>query len=120
MTDFATTIAKSRELDRVLRIPLKEERMPEIGGSGKMLGTLDGIFEGVRKAVEEAQLGVAGAASELMTEVRGLKAVETALRAETKSVLDFKTKLLGNALAGENEDQTAPNVTKLPSAATGT
>jgi hypothetical protein len=100
---FDETIAKSVELDRHLAKSV-ENPMADLGAT-KLMGELGGLFEDVRKTLEEAKLGIAGAASELMSEVKDLKVVETALRAETKSVRDFKTKLLGNAIAGENEGQ---------------
>lgn len=98
------TLAKSAALDRLLASPLKDGTMPEIGGGGKMIGEIEGLFDDIRRAVEEAKLGIAGAGAELMTEVRGMKAIETKIRAETKSVTDFKTRLLGNATAGENQE----------------
>lgn len=83
--------------------------MPEIGGSGKMVGELAAMFEGLRtdlkKVVDEAKLDVAAAGAELVEEVRGLKAMAPALRAETKAVRDFKTQILGNATGGENTEE---------------
>lgn len=80
--------------------------MPEIAGSTQLIGDLGGLFDDIRRAVADAKTGIAGAASELMTEVRDLKHVETAIRAETKSVRDFKVKLLGNATGGESQQET--------------
>jgi hypothetical protein len=99
---FEETIAKSEELDRALRRPL-EVSMPEISGGNQLIGDLGTLFADLRKTVEEAKLGIAGAASELVDEVKGLKNIETALRGETQSVRDFKTKVLGNATGGENQ-----------------
>ena len=96
------TIAKSVELDRALSRPL-EVSMPEIGGSGKLIGDLGTLFADLRKTVDDAKIGIAGAASELVEEVKGLKNIETAIRTETKSVRDFKTQVLGNATGGENQ-----------------
>jgi hypothetical protein len=100
---FAATIAKSQKLDRALERALKEVGMAEIGGK-KLVGEIGSIFDDVRKAVEQAKLGISGAASELMTEVRDLKHVETAIRAETASVREFKASVLGNAVGGENQE----------------
>lgn len=75
----------------------------EIGGS-KLVGDLGGIFAQMKKAVAEAQLGVAAAATELVAEVQGLKGVEKAIRAETATVRDFTASVLGNAVGGENID----------------
>jgi hypothetical protein len=100
---FDETIAKSVELDRHLA-QAAEKTMAEIGGSSKLIGDLGGLFGDIRKAVEDAKAGIAGAASELMVEVKDLKHVETAIRTETESVRQFKTKLLGNATGGENLD----------------
>jgi len=75
--------------------------MVEIGGK-KLVGDLSGIFGQVRKAAEEARLGIAGAASELMAEVQNLKQVEKAIRTETASVRTFATSVLGNGVEGEN------------------
>ena len=99
---FEETIAKSVALDRALSRPL-EERMPEISGGNQLIGDLGTLFADLRKTVEEAKLGIAGAASELVEEVKGLKSIETAIRGETKVVRDFKTKALGNATGGENQ-----------------
>lgn len=100
---FEETIAKSVELDRHLAVSV-EKTMAEIGGTTKLAGELGGIFDEVRKAVADAKLGISGAASELMTEVRGLKVVESAIRKETDGVRQFKVQLLGNAAGGENAD----------------
>jgi hypothetical protein len=101
---FDETIDRSRALDRALSRPL-EERMPEISGGHKLIGDLGDLFADLRKTVEEAKLGIVGAASELVEEVKELKHVETAIRGETKSVRDFKTKVLGNATGGENIEE---------------
>lgn len=101
---FDETIAKSAELDAALARSV-EMTMAELGAT-KLMGELGSMFDDVRKTMEQAKLGIAAAASELMTEVKDLKVVETAIRAETASVREFKTKLLGNAIAGENEGTT--------------
>lgn len=77
--------------------------MPEISGGNKLVGDLGALFADLRKTVEEAKIGIAGAASELVEEVKGLKNVETALRGETQSVRQFKAQILGNATGGENQ-----------------
>ena len=97
------TLAKSVELDRALSRPL-EFSMPEISGGNQLIGDLGTLFDDLRKTVADAKIGIAGAASELVEEVKGLKNIETALRTETKSVRDFKTKVLGNGTGGENQD----------------
>jgi head-tail adaptor len=99
--NFNETIAKSVELDRHLAQSV-EKTMAEIGGSTKMLGEIGSLFADVRKAMEDAKLGIAGAASELMVEVKGLEHIQTAIRSETESVRKFKVQLLGNATGGEN------------------
>lgn len=83
--------------------------MPQEIGGKKLVGELGGIFAQIRKATDEARMGVAAAASELMTEVQGLKGVEKAIRAETATVREFTASVLGNAVGGENlEDKTNP------------
>jgi hypothetical protein len=99
---FEETIAKSDELDRHLAESV-EKTMAEIGAT-KLVGEIGGLFEDIRKTLAEAKIGIAAAASELMTEVKDLKVVETAIRGETESVRKFKTNMLGNAVAGENSD----------------
>ena len=112
--NFEETIAKSAELDRHLK-DAAEKTMAEIGGTTKLMGELGGIFAGIRKAMDEAKLGIAGAASELMTEVKDLKVVEVAIRKETDSVRQFKVELLGNAAGGENVDmKKEPDGTEKP------
>lgn len=100
---FADTIAKSQQLDRALTRAVKDGAMPEELGGKRLVGDLTGMFDDIRRAVAEAKQGVAAAGSELMEEVRGIKSIETAIRSETASVREFKTKMLGNAVAGENE-----------------
>lgn len=80
--------------------------MPDQLGGKKLVGELGGILASVRKTVEDARIGIAGAASELMEEVRDLKTVETAIRSETQAVRAFKTEVLGNAIGGENQEPT--------------
>lgn len=104
---FADTIAKSRRLEQVLAEPLKDKTMADIGAK-KMIGEIGGLLEGVRKVVDDAKIGLTGAASELMIEVKGLKAVETLIRTETASVRQMKTDLLGNAVDGENQETDPP------------
>ncbi len=96
-------IAASVALDRLLASPLKDGTMPEDLGGKRLVGELGAMFDDVRKAVAEAKQGIAAAGAELMTEVQGLKTVETAIRSETDSVRAFKVKLLGNATGGENQ-----------------
>lgn len=79
--------------------------MPEAIGGKKLVGELGGLFADIKAAVAEAKTGIAGAAAELMSEVKELKHVETAIREETKSVRDFKAGLLGNAIGGENQGE---------------
>lgn len=83
--------------------------MPEIGGSTQIVGDLTTMFADLRRdlkaAVDAAKLEVAAAGSELVEEVKGLKVMATAIRAETKGVRDFKTSILGNATAGENTEE---------------
>lgn len=85
----------------------------EIGGK-KMVGELGSMFENIKKAVDSAKLGIVGAGAELMTEVKGMNAIEHAIRAETQSVRDFKTQMLGNAIAGENQEETPPTSPPTP------
>lgn len=88
----------------VIALQMRERGLilAEIGGK-KMVGELGSMFENIKKAVESAKLGIVGAGAELMTEVKGMNAIESAIRAETQSVRDFKTQMLGNALGGENQ-----------------
>jgi hypothetical protein len=103
---FAETLAKSQELDRVLAAPLKDGRMPQEIGGKRLAGELGAMFSQIQQVVDKAKLGVAAAASELMEEVRGVEAIEKAVRSETAAVRAFKAQMLGdNALAGENEDK---------------
>lgn len=92
-------MAKSRKLDRLLVTP-----MPDATGGKKMVGEIGGMLASVRKVMEEAKLGIEGAVSELMTEVKDLKHIEVAIRDETKSVREMKTSILGNAVGGENQE----------------
>jgi hypothetical protein len=101
---FDETIAKSEALDRALSRPL-EERMPEISGGKGLVGDLGTLFADLRKTVNEAKLGIAGAAAELVEEVKGLQHIQSAIRSETKSVRDFKTQVLGNATGGEDAEE---------------
>lgn len=78
--------------------------MPEIGGK-KMVGEIGGMLADVRKLIDDAKLGIAGAVTELVDEVKDLKNIETAIRGEAKAVRDMKTSILGNAVGGENEGQ---------------
>ena len=103
---FEATIAKSVELDRALARPLGEVRMPEIGGK-KLSDDIGGMLADVRKTIDEAKIGLAGAVTELTEEVNGLKHVETAIRGEAKAVRDMKASILGNATGGENEEPKA-------------
>lgn len=103
---FEDTISKSQQLDRALARPLGEGAMAQEIGGKRLVGDLGGIFGQMRKAVEEARLGVAGAASELMTEVQGLKNVEKAIRSETATVREFTASVLGNAVGGEGLEET--------------
>lgn len=106
MKTISETIAKSIELDQLLASPLRDGTMPEIGGK-KLVGELGGLFADIRATLAEAKLGIVGAASELMAEVRDLKHVEKAIRSETTSVQQFRTQILGNATLGDNEDMEA-------------
>lgn len=80
--------------------------MPEIGGSSKIVGDLGSMISDLRRdlksAVDEAKLEFAAAGSELVEEVKGLKVMASALRAETKIVRSLKAEVLGNATDGEN------------------
>lgn len=102
---FAGTIAKSQELDRALARPLGNGSMVQEIGGKKLVGELGTLFESIKTTVAAAKLGIAAAGAELVTEVEGLKAVETAIRSETASVRAFKTNLLGNATGGENLEE---------------
>jgi hypothetical protein len=98
---FEETIAKSVALDR----HLKESVEKTMGfGTERLMGDLGGLFQNIQKTLDEAKTGIAGAASELMLEVKGLNVVEKAIRKETDSVRKFKVDLLGNAADGENAD----------------
>lgn len=97
------TMAASRRLDRVLSGE-RTDKMPEIGGS-RMVGEIGGMLADVRKTIDAAKLGIAGALTELTDEVGQLKNVEAAIRSEAKAVRDMKTSILGNATGGENSGQ---------------
>lgn len=75
--------------------------MPEIGGT-KLAGEIGDMLAGVRRTIEAAKIGIAGALTELTDEVGQLKNVEVVIRSEAKAVRDLKTSLLGNATGGEN------------------
>lgn len=70
--------------------------MPEVGGK-KLATEFGGMLAGVRKMVDEAKLGIAAAVTELVTEVKSGKQVETALRAEAAEVRKAFGEVLGNA-----------------------
>lgn len=95
------TLAASRRLDRLLAGE-RIDKMPEIGGS-KLAGEIGGMLADVRRTIDDAKLGIAGALSEFTEEVRGLKNVEVAIRAETQVVRELSTSILGNATGGENK-----------------
>ncbi len=83
--------------------------MPQEIGGKRLIGDLGAMFDQIKQVVAEAKLGVAAAASECIEEVRGVKAIETAIREETAAVRAFKAKMLGdNALGGENQVDEAP------------
>lgn len=98
------TLAASRRLDRLLSGE-RNDAMPGVGGS-RMVGEIGGLLGDVQKILSDAKLGIAGALAELTDEVRDLKNVEVAIRAEAKAVRDMKTSILGNATGGENEAET--------------
>lgn len=70
--------------------------MPEIGGK-RLAGELGGMLADVRKMVDEAKLGLAGAVTELVTEIKSGKEVERAIRAEAAEVRKAFGEVLGNA-----------------------
>lgn len=74
--------------------------MPELGGK-KLAGDIGGMLADVRRSIESAKAGLAGAVTEMIEEVEGLKHVEAAVREETKAIRDMKTSILGNAVGGE-------------------
>ena len=71
--------------------------------SGAIGASLAGVLAEVRKAVEETRLEIAGAASELVTEVRAGKQIARALRTEAANVRADYAKILGNAPPAEGE-----------------
>lgn len=76
--------------------------MPQDIGGKSMVGEISGMFDSIKKAMNDAKMGIAAAGAELMTEVNEMKAIEGAIRSETASVREFKTRMLGNAIGGEN------------------
>ena len=97
------TIAKSRALDELLARPLGE-KMADDGNlkltgevSGLLGGSLKGVLADVRKAVDEVRLEIAGAASELVEEVKTGKQIARALRSEAANVRAEYATILGNA-----------------------
>jgi vacuolar-type H+-ATPase subunit C/Vma6 len=75
--------------------------MAEIGGK-RMVGEIGALLDDVRKSIADAKLGITGAVTELVEEVKDLKNIETAIRGETAAVRDLKTSVLGNGTGGEN------------------
>ncbi len=96
------TLAKSRALDELLGRPLGENMADEnlkltCEVSGVLGGSLSGILSDVRKAVDDVRLDIAGAASELVEEVRAGKQIARALRTEAANVRAEYATILGNA-----------------------
>lgn len=95
------TIAKSRELNELLAKPLGEPMPDETNRltgdiSGALGGSLRGILADVRRAVDETRLEIAGAAAELVEEVKTGKQVARALRQEAANVRAEYATVLGN------------------------
>lgn len=96
------TIARSRELNALLSKPLGEP-MPDDANrltgdiSGALGGSLRGILADVRRAVDETRMEIAGAAAELVEEVKTGKQVARALRQEAANVRAEYATVLGNA-----------------------
>lgn len=69
--------------------------MPEAGGK-KLAGEFGGMLADVRKMIDEAKIGIAGAITELVTEVKAGKQVERAIRDEAATVRKAFGEMLGN------------------------
>lgn len=78
--------------------------MPEIGGK-KLAGELGAMLQDVRRLVDEVRLDVAGAATELASEIRGGKDVAKALRAEAAEVRKAFSEVLGNQPPADDEGE---------------
>jgi hypothetical protein len=106
---LADTMQKSRELDELLARPWGNEMADEsnlkLSGevSGILGGSLKGVLADVRKAVDEVRLEIAGAASELVEEVKTGKQIARALRTEAANVRTEYATILGNAPPAEGE-----------------
>lgn len=74
--------------------------MPEIGGK-KLAGEFTASFGGVRKALEEARISIAGAVTELLAETRRIGETEKVVRGETAALKRMNDDVLGNASAAE-------------------
>lgn len=72
-----------------------ESDMPEVGAT-RLSGSIAALFDTVRKKMDEAQLTVVAAATELMAEVNGYDDVAKALRSERDAVRSHVNSLLGN------------------------
>lgn len=82
--------------------------MPEVGGK-RLAGEFAGMLSDVRKAVDEIKLEVAGAVTELMTEIQAGKSVAKAIRAEADEVRQAFGTVLGNAPPAEESPPARPN-----------
>lgn len=69
--------------------------MPDFGTT-RLTGEIGAIFDDIRKKIDEAKMSIAGAATELVEEVRGYDDVARALRAERDTVRKHIDSLLGN------------------------
>lgn len=79
---------------------LKGKAMPEIGGK-KLAGEFSASFGGVRKALEEARLSIAGAVTELLAETSRISQTERVVRGETAALKKMNDDVLGNAQTTE-------------------
>lgn len=81
--------------------------MPEIGGK-RLAGDFGAMLADVRKMVDEAKLGIAGAITELSTEIQSGKEVERAIRAEAAAVREAFGSVLGNNPPADQEQPRPP------------
>jgi len=102
---------EGERLDRFLSGAIDELKtkgtMPEVGGK-KLAGDFGSMLSDVRKMIDEAKLGLAGAVTELTTEIKTSKLVEKALREETAAVRKAFGEMLGNAPPSDDDAEITP------------
>lgn len=84
--------------------------MPEVGGK-RLAADFSAMLADLRKGIETAKAGIAGAIAELTSELESGKEIEKAIRAETAEVRKAFGEVLGNNPPAEPEPQTPPGPT---------